>query len=194
MKFRYILKKIWGKRHIRQEATAVGQLFPNVNLMKNTIVSGVNDIGEYTYIGFNCIVTNAKIGRYCSIANNVSVGVGEHRINRVSTSSLFYSNPFETLTEGNCVIGNDVWLGSNVVVRRGVIIGDGAIVGANSFVNKNVRPYEIVGGVPAKTIRMRFSEEQIAIVSRSKWWEQNPDGAKTAISALEKTGLFETDD
>ena len=124
-------------------------------IMHNSILSGSNQIGDYTYIGFNCIITQSTIGRYCSIANNVSIGIGEHKINRVSTSSLFYENPFETLTQGECIIGNDVWIGSNAVIRRGVKVGNGAIIGANSFVNKDVNDFEIVGGVPAKLIRMK---------------------------------------
>ncbi|WP_298156728.1 CatB-related O-acetyltransferase [Flavobacterium sp.] len=161
--------------------------------MRGTLVSGENVIGEHTYVGFNCVITASSIGRYCSIANNVSVGVGEHKIHRVSTSSLFYARPFQTLTDGKCTIGNDVWLGSNVVVRRGVTIGDGAIVGANSFVNKDVKPFEIVGGIPARTIKMRFTDDKIRMIQESKWWEKNLEEAKVIIAHLEKQGLFETD-
>ncbi|OYU80792.1 MAG: hypothetical protein CFE23_07435 [Flavobacterium sp. BFFFF1] len=90
-------------------------------------------------------------------------------------------------------MGNDVWLGSNVVVRRGVTIGDGAIVGANSFVNKDVKPFEIVGGIPARTIKMRFTDDKIRMIQESKWWEKNLEEAKVIIAHLEKQGLFETD-
>lgn len=161
-------------------------------IMHNSILSGDNQIGDYTYIGFNCIITQSVVGRYCSIANNVSIGIGEHKINRVSTSSLFYENPFETLTQGECIIGNDVWIGSNAVIRRGVKIGNGAIIGANSFVNKDVNDFEIVGGVPAKLIKKRFDENTIKLIKESNWWDFDIENARLKISELELNNLFET--
>lgn len=161
-------------------------------IMHNSILSGDNQIGDYTYIGFNCIITQSVVGRYCSIANNVSIGIGEHKINRVSTSSLFYENPFETLTQGECIIGNDVWIGSNAVIRRGVKIGNGAIIGANSFVNKDVNDFEIVGGVPAKLIKKRFDENTIKLIKQSNWWDFDIENARLKISELELNNLFET--
>lgn len=168
--------------------------FINVDVMPSSLFSGQNKVGEYTYIGFNCIITQSTIGRYCSIANNVSIGIGEHKIHRVSTNSIFYKDPFKTLTEKECIIGNDVWIGSNVIIRRGVTVGDGAIIGSNSFVNKDVKPFEIVAGSPARYLKMRFSEEQIALVNDSKWWDYNLDIAKEKIEKLEQTSLFEKND
>ena len=161
-------------------------------IMQNSILSGKNEIGDYTYIGYNCIITKSSIGRYCSIANNVSIGIGEHKINRVSTSSVFYEEPFETLTQGECIVGNDVWIGSNAVIRRGVRIGNGAIIGANSFVNKDVNDFEIVGGVPAKHIRYRFDLNNIQLINESNWWCLNIESAKIKIKELEIKGVFET--
>lgn len=161
-------------------------------IMQNSILSGKNEIGDYTYIGFNCIITKSSIGRYCSIANNVSIGIGEHKINRVSTSSVFYEEPFETLTQGECTVGNDVWIGSNSVIRRGVKIGNGAIIGANSFVNKDVNDFEIVGGVPAKHIRYRFNLNNIKLINESNWWYLDLESAKIKIKELEIKGVFET--
>ena len=161
-------------------------------IMQNSILSGKNEIGDYTYIGYNCIITKSSIGRYCSIANNVSIGIGEHKINRVSTSSIFYEEPFETLTQGECIVGNDVWIGSNAVIRRGVRIGNGAIIGANSFVNKDVNDFEIVGGVPAKHIRYRFNLNNIKLINESNWWNLDFESAKIKIKELEIKGVFET--
>lgn len=160
-------------------------------IMHNSILSGDNQIGDYTYIGFNCIITQSVVGRYCSIANNVSIGIGEHRINRVSTSSLFYENPFETLTQGECIIGNDVWIGSNAVIRRGVKIGNGAIIGANSFVNRDVNDFEIVGGLPAKLIKKRFDENTIKLIKESNWWDFDIESARLKINELEQNNVFE---
>ncbi|SHM18707.1 CatB-related O-acetyltransferase [Flavobacterium chilense] len=168
--------------------------FHNVEIMSSVILSGENEIGEYTYIGFNSIITKSKIGRYCSIAGNVSIGIGEHKINRVSTSSIFYKNAWKTLTEKECVIGNDVWIGTNSVIRRGVTIGDGAVIGANSFVNKDVKPFEVVAGAPAKFIKMRFTDLIIESIRESDWWSKDLNEARTIIEKLELTRLFEQDD
>src|SRR5690349_1524407 len=116
------------KRLLRDETP---EAFPGVEIQSGSNVSHDCKIGRNTYIGFNCTITRAVIGRYCSIANNVSIGVGEHDLSRISTSSLFYDDPYKVLTEGECSLGNDVWIGTNSVVRRGVVIGDGAVIGAN---------------------------------------------------------------
>src|ERR1700751_1019209 len=114
-------------------------------IMKRSYVSKDSQIGAYTYIGFNTFISKSKIGRYCSIANNVSIGNGEHLLQNVSTSSLFYDNPYDVLTSGECEIGNDVWIGVGCTIRRGVKIGNGAVLGANAFVNKDVPPFAVVG-------------------------------------------------
>ena len=194
MKFISIINNVEQKNKCKDESK-VNNTFQSSHyvIMKNSIVSPDSKIGDYTYIGYNCVITKSTIGRYCSIANNVSIGLGEHKIKRVSTSSLFYSKPYETLTEKECIIGNDVWLGQNVVIRRGVIVGDGAIVGANSFVNKNIKPFSIVAGSPAKFIAERFNTEQIALIRESEWWVCDIETAKQIIQRLTVSGLFEDD-
>lgn len=156
----------------------------NIVVMKNTTISLDTKVGDYTYIGFNCFITRSIIGRFCSIANNVSIGMGEHLIDEISTSSLFYQNAYKILTAKDCIIGNDVWIGVNSVIKRGVTIGDGAIIGANSFVNKDVEPYSIFGGVPAKLLKDRFSEKKKNMISKSKWWEHDLGAAKILINKL----------
>lgn len=167
------------------------QKAPFIEIMAGTQLNGQNSFGKFTYIGFNCTITQATIGNYCSIANNVSIGIGEHKINRVSTSSLFYENAFDTLTEKECIIGNDVWIGTNAVIRRGITIGNGAIIGANAFVNKDVKDFEIVGGVPAKILRMRFNQNTIDLINESNWWDLDLNNAKERIKNLEKSGNFD---
>lgn len=148
----------------------------------NTFFSG--KMGRCSYIGdFGHIV--ADIGRYCSIANNVKTASGTHPTREwVSTNPVFYSlkSPcgktyvdrelFDGQTK-RVVIGNDVWIGSGATILGGVRIGDGAIVAAGAVVTKNVQPYEIVGGVPAKVIRKRFKEDQIEKLLVLKWWEKD---------------------
>lgn len=143
-------------------------------------------IGKHSYIGErSCIV--AQIGRFCSIANDVITVRGTHPSRDwVSTHPAFYGiNPpsgktfvgqekFKEMTDP-AVIGNDVWIGARATILGGVHIGDGAIVAAGAVVTKDVKPYEIVGGVPAKLIRKRFSEEQIQQLLLLKWWEKDDD-------------------
>ena len=146
-------------------------------------------IGYGTYFGENCRLTNCKIGRFCSISNNVNHIRRKHPLNCVSTSPSFYSsipglfngdlcsfnfNEFEyeeNEGEFGLIIGNDVWIGTNVLIKTGVTIGNGAVVGMGSVVTKDIPPYAIVAGNPAKIIRYRFSEEQIKALLEIKWWD-----------------------
>lgn len=142
-------------------------------------------IKDYSYLSYNCTINNCEIGKFCSIAKAVKIGLGKHPINFISTSPLFYSptNPLKKIItkelkfkESEFVtIGNDVWIGANVIILDGVKIGNGAVVGANSVVNKDVLPFSIVGGVPAKEIKKRFSENIIGLIEFSKWWNMPID-------------------
>lgn len=141
-------------------------------------------IDSYSYLSYFSNLNNVSVGKYCSIAQGVSIGLGFHPTDFISTSPIFYSprNPlrksrvkkrtFEDLKP--CIIGNDVWIGANVVVLDGVEIGHGSIVGANSVVTKNVKPYSIIGGVPATLIRKRFTDDEIEFLLALEWWDQ-PD-------------------
>lgn len=132
------------------------------------IEEGIESVGDGTFIGKGTYINHCKsIGKYCSIARNVGIGVGSHPLNRVYTSPLFY-NSFRGLVkettydfkreDSKVVIGNDVWIGYNSVILNGVNIGDGAVVAAGAIVREDVEPYSIVGGVPARKIGMRFNE------------------------------------
>jgi len=157
----------------------------NIEIGKNTFVDRNCNIGSYTYIGKNCNITKATIGRYCSIANNVSIGQGEHDLTKISTSSVFYDSSYEELTKKECEIGNDVWIGTDCVILRGVKVGDGAVIGANSVVTKDIPPFAIVVGSPAKIIRYRFEIKMIDKIIDSKWWEEDLASAKIKIKELE---------
>ncbi len=157
----------------------------NINVGKGTFIDHNCEIGSYTFIGKNCNISKATIGRYCSIANNVSIGPGEHDLTKISTSSIFYKNAYEKLTKKLCIIGNDVWIGTDVIVLRGVKIGNGAVIGANSVVTKDVPPFSIFVGSPAKFIRYRFDNAEMDKIEKSKWWEYDINKAKTIIYGLE---------
>lgn len=139
-------------------------------------------MGKYSYVGFNSDFNQVQIGNYCSIASDVKIGLGHHPTEFVSTSPVFYSsqNPFGLqvnkitydVAPRKTIIENDVWIGANVIIMDGVQIGNGAVIASGSVVTKDVADYAIVGGVPAKIIRMRFDEATIQRLSASKWWEK----------------------
>lgn len=142
-------------------------------------------LGKYSYIGYDSDFNNVQIGNYCSISSNVKIGLGKHPINFVSTSPVFYSskNPFKKninkihfddnpdITH----IGNDVWIGTNVILMDGITIGDGAVIAAGSIVTKDVKAYDIVAGIPAQKIKQRFDDDIIQNLILDKWWEKDPE-------------------
>ncbi|MGZ0788007.1 hypothetical protein ACXM5X_34320, partial [Pseudomonas saponiphila] len=101
----------------------------NVKVMEGALIIGQVDIGEYTYIGRYSELCECKVGRYCSIANWVSIGVGEHDLGAISTNSLFMKDPAKDLVSDGVVIEDDVWIGTKVTVLRGVKIGRGSVIG-----------------------------------------------------------------
>ena len=141
-------------------------------------------VGKCTYIGSMASAYDCKIGSFCSIARDVYIGGGIHPLTWVSTSPCFHvKNNATGVYYGNMtfkwsketIIGNDVWIGIRAVILPGVTIGDGAVIGAGSIVTKNVGPYEIWAGNPARIIRKRFDEETIVKLLEMKWWDWTDD-------------------
>lgn len=173
----------------------------NVFINKGTTFEGYNSIGSKssvsnsliglgTYMGQNNCLIGANIGRYCCIANNIKIIDRTHPTNTfVSFHPCFFSTRKQagfTFTEKSyfsevktfdgkfsCVIGNDVWIGEDVKILGGVSIGNGAMIASGAVVTKNVEPYSIVGGVPAKLIQYRFNKEQIDFLEEFKWWNKD---------------------
>ncbi|QMU27568.1 CatB-related O-acetyltransferase [Adhaeribacter radiodurans] len=189
-------KWIGGKIHITSNVQQ-SVLGANVRISKYSYCYN-SQIGSYTYFsGYNLIV-NSNIGKFCSIGLFVSICPGKHPTSTfVSTSPVFYSlhkptfSSFQAFNEsGGVEIGHDVWIGSNSIILDDVKIGHGAIVAAGSVVNRDVEPYAIVGGVPAKLIKKRFSDETIDKLLNSKWWEQSDDWLRDNCQSMQNIDKF----
>ena len=153
-------------------------------------------LGAYSYLGRSSSLVYAEVGKFCSIAGGVSVGLATHTINHISTSPIFtqkhnslgvswaqhnFESPYKPI-----VIGNDVWIGSRAIVLGGINIGNGAIIAAGAVVTKDVPPYAIVGGVPARIIRYRFSEDIIKRLCDINWWDYSDDLLRSSINVFQK--------
>ena len=138
---------------------------------------GINNLSFY----YTDSGSKFSIGSFCSIARNVNIFLGgNHRTDWVTTYPFGHINRHifnnfngegHPSTKGNIIIGNDVYIGQNATIMSGVTIGDGAVIANNSHVVKNVEPYSIVGGNPAKLIKYRFTTEQISKLLEIKWWD-----------------------
>lgn len=161
---------------------AVGR---GVKIQRGTFVDKHSTIGAFSYLGKNCAVSVATIGRYCSIGDSVVIGPGDHDMDQVSTSTEFQNDVFTNLTKKPCVIGHDVWIGAQSLILRGVTIGNGAVVGANSVVTRDVAPFEVVAGSPARVIKSRFEPNRAKQITDSAWWMLDRDEAAKVIATLE---------
>jgi len=164
----------------------------------NVLFSGVSlsksKLGRHTYIQKNTSINNSVVGNFCSIAAEVTIGLGQHPTNHVSTHPAFFSNTQPLAksfasrnicaTSQQTIIGHDVWIGQGAMIMDGVNVGHGAIVAAGAVVTKAVPAYAIVGGVPAKVIRFRFAKDICSWLEDAAWWNCSDEWLK------EHTELF----
>lgn len=186
-------KRLKDKVRIEKGCIVEQSFFEGYNTVFRDCSVIKSSVGLCTYIGDSSYISNAKIGRFCSIAENVRIVIGNHPTSVFVTTfpSFYYNTKAQigfTFHKGNplydglsrhpkgemdyqVVIGNDVWIGCNCIILGGVRIGDGAIIGAGAVVTKDVAPYSIVAGVPAKVIKFRFTEDQIKFLEKNRWFE-----------------------
>lgn len=159
---------------VNSEISSEAKLFGRHKIFNSTIES-------YSYTGDNAQISQTTIGKFCSIGPNFMCGYGIHPTTGISTSPAFFSNKNHSTPKNfskeekiidrkPIIIGNDVWIGMNVTILDGVKIGNGAIIGAGAVVTKDVQAYSIVGGVPARKIKMRFDDETIFELQKIEWW------------------------
>lgn len=135
-----------------------------------------------------------SIGAFTAIANNVTIAAGNHPTHYISLSGILYDKQFGFVNDnynwdvsnknGKVVIGNDVWIGCNVTILPGVTIGDGAVIGAGAIVTKDVNPYSIVTGIPAKHLKYRFTSEQRTHLLKEHWWDMPDSEIKNRLPLM----------
>lgn len=200
-----VADSIFGRHVVISKNTQVG----------SSIFEGENNIGErcrildvtvgrFSYLSEGSVLNLVEVGRYCSIGPWLIAGYGNHPTTHISTSPVFYYAPGYSSLGFDCVeeegfisrkkifIGHDVWIGARVFIRDGIRIGNGAIVGAGAVVVSDVPDYAIVGGVPAKLIRFRFSDENISELNKIAWWNWESSKLRLAVKkiASEDIGHF----
>lgn len=156
------------------------ELGKDTAIFENVVLINVQ-VGAFSYIQSRSMLCNTSIGKFCSIASDVAIGMPEHPQHFVSTSPVFY-DPSQNLPKiftkhmllsnspKSTLIGNDVWVGKSAIIKSGIKVGTGAIIGAGAVVTKDVEAYSIVAGNPAALIRKRFSQDVIDKLLVSAWW------------------------
>jgi acetyltransferase-like isoleucine patch superfamily enzyme len=141
-------------------------------------------LGKYSFCGYDCEIISCEIGSFCSISNRVVIGGGMHPLDWIGMSPVFYegrdsiNKKFAELPRPEhkkTIIGNDVWIGHGAYIKAGIKIGDGSVIGMGSVVTKDVIPYSIVAGNPARLIRMRFEPEIVRELLKIEWWNFNDE-------------------
>lgn len=175
--------------------------------LKNIIDHPQIVVGDYTYYDdpedvrrftehvlylFEFMHDRLIIGKFCQIATGVRfiMNGSNHAMHGITTypfkvfGHAWATAPMDVTSKGDTVVGNDVWIGNSATIMQGVKIGDGAIVGTNSLVTKNVDPYTVVGGNPAKLIRKRFDDDTIAFLLKLRWWDWPPNKITDHLSVF----------
>lgn len=203
-----MLKYLLGLfKHLFNPGVSIYSLIDNLSIVnrkakvyrKTRILK--SHIGAYSYICKGTSLVHVDIGKFCSIAEDCLIGIGNHKLSTLSSSPIFYSqknatghtwvysnypNEFKPI-----VIGNDVWIGCRVIIFGGVRIGNGAIVGAGTIVTKDVPDYAIVAGIPARILRYRFENAIINKLLELEWWNYSERDLKEILNIFQLNSISE---
>ena len=170
------------------------QIGVGVGIARDVIVNSNVTIGDHSYLNHGAIVFSGSIGKFSSIAHRAQIGPEEHPVELVSTSPHVYGPMGDRIPSLKVDefpspprIGNDVWIGSAAVVLQGVSVGDGAIIGAGSVVTRDIPPYAIAVGVPARILRYRFPPVVVHSLLLLRWWDRH-DSDPTLVERLADSG------
>jgi phosphonate metabolism protein (transferase hexapeptide repeat family) len=157
------------------------QIGRRCEVLRNSIVEYAS-LGDYSYLGENCDIAGAVIGKFTAIANSVRIGAPNHPMDRPTQHRFTYvpeyyeasatrdHDFFAARRADKVMVGNDCWIGHAAILLPGVTVGDGAVIAAGAVVSRDVPPYTVVGGVPARAIRKRFPDSVAAKLQRIAWW------------------------
>ena len=178
----YLYNKRYQTKIYSVKANLTAKYGRSVLIGSGSIIDENVSIGDYSYVNINSSVENAVIGKYCSISSGVYINPYEHNWRLITTHPIIKTipNKSEKMREKVC-IGHDVLISLNVIITSGVNIGNGAVIGAGAVVTKDVKDYEIVGGVPARHIGWRFDEEKRKYLSSLEWWNWSDEKIKANI-------------
>lgn len=163
---------------VRQREVALGR---RCEVLRDTQLEYCS-LGDYSYVGEDCEIADADIGKFCAIANKVRIGAPNHPMSRPSQHRFTYvpeyyevsakrdADFFASRRAAKVIIGHDVWIGHGAILLPGICVGSGAVIAAGAVVSKNVAPYSIVGGVPARLIKARFSQKIADALLEISWW------------------------
>lgn len=197
----YYAKYIGKNIHVEYMAELSGVQFSTHNKVYKYARLRDVTIGRFSYISRDTQVYSARVGNFTCIGPDTIIGPGEHPVKGYVTSHpAFYSSLAQsgkTFADRNhideipqTIIGHNVWIGARCVIRAGVKIGDGAVIAAGAVVTKDVEPYTVCGGVPAKVIRRRFEAATESMIIQSKWWEWDEKKLAKSAPSFRDINLF----
>jgi len=196
----YVYQSILGNHvNIGENCSVFASTLRDNTFLNSGCVIARVELESFSYVAARSQLADLKIGRFCSIGPEFLCGAGEHPLDFISTSPVFYStreqcgttfvdqNEFQELK--HTTMGHDVWVGARVFVRSGVSIGNGAVIAAGAVVVSNVSDYAVVGGVPARIIRYRFDAPVIKELLQLEWWNWPEAQLRAAQSRFAQTDI-----